>query len=89
MNLINTGAFIIHLLAAALFIVGLKMLSGPKTARQGNTLAAVGMLLGDIGTAYGLPNWIALVAGAAVLVIFLRLFGKPVGDGLELTRHAG
>ena len=41
-------------------------------------VAVVGMLLGDIGTAYGLPNWLALALGVAVLYGFLRLRGvKP------------
>ena len=44
-------------------------------------VAGVGMLLGDIGTAYGLPNWAALLGGAALLVLFLRVFGRPVADG--------
>jgi Na+/H+ antiporter NhaC len=41
-------------------------------------VALVGMLIGDIGTAYGLPNWIALVGGAITLTIFLRFFGARV-----------
>jgi Na+/H+ antiporter NhaC len=43
-------------------------------------VALVGMLLGDIGTAYGLPNWIALVGGAVALVVFLRFFGTRVRE---------
>lgn len=39
-----------YLLAAVLFIIGLKRLSSPVTARSGNTLAAVGMLLAIIAT---------------------------------------
>jgi Na+/H+ antiporter NhaC len=38
-------------------------------------VAAVGMLLGDIGTAFGLPNWIALVGGVVLLWLFLRFVG--------------
>ncbi|MEJ2203762.1 MAG: Na+/H+ antiporter NhaC family protein, partial [Gemmatimonadota bacterium] len=41
-------------------------------------VAGVGMVLGDIGTAYGLPNWIALVGGVAVLFVVLRLFGRDL-----------
>src|SRR5688572_14460005 len=41
---------ICYLLASSLFIVGLKRLSSPATARQGNTLAAVGMLSAIVGT---------------------------------------
>ena len=39
-----------YLVAAVLFIVGLKMLSSPATARRGNAIAAVGMFLAVAGT---------------------------------------
>jgi NAD(P) transhydrogenase subunit beta len=39
-----------YLVASVLFIVGIKRLSSPKSARQGNTLAAVGMLLALVVT---------------------------------------
>ena len=39
-----------YVLAAVLFILGLKNLSHPKTARTGNTIAAVGMLIAIITT---------------------------------------
>ena len=41
---------ITYIIASVLFIVGLKMLSHPLTARRGNTLAAVGMVLAIIAT---------------------------------------
>ncbi len=41
-------------------------------------VAVVGMALGDIGTAYGLPVWVALVGGAALLFLFLRFRGVDV-----------
>jgi Na+/H+ antiporter NhaC len=41
-------------------------------------VAVVGMALGDIGTAYGLPVWVALLAGAGVLFAFLRFRGVDV-----------
>ena len=41
-------------------------------------VALVAMLLGDLGTAYGLPNWVALVGGVAVLFLLLRVWGTPV-----------
>jgi H+-translocating NAD(P) transhydrogenase subunit beta len=44
--------YLIYLVASVSFIVGLKMLSGPKTARQGNFLAAGGMTLAIIGTIF-------------------------------------
>jgi len=39
-----------YIIASVLFIVGLKMLSHPLTARRGNTLAAVGMVVAIIST---------------------------------------
>jgi Na+/H+ antiporter NhaC len=41
-------------------------------------VAFVGMLLGDIPTAYGLSPWISLAAGALVLAVIVRFVGKPV-----------
>ena len=41
-----------YLVAASLFIVGMKKLSSPGTARGGNQLAAVGMLLAVIATLF-------------------------------------
>src|SRR5262249_45775873 len=38
----------LYLIAAVLFIMGLKFLSSPARARQGNTLAAVGMLVATL-----------------------------------------
>ena len=41
-------------------------------------VGAVGLVLGSVGTAFGLPAWIALLAGVAVLAACLRVFGTPV-----------
>ncbi|MBO6516252.1 MAG: NAD(P)(+) transhydrogenase (Re/Si-specific) subunit beta [Bacteroidia bacterium] len=41
---------IIYLVASVTFVIGLKMLSGPKTARNGNLLAAFGMTAAIAGT---------------------------------------
>ena len=46
----NTLIAVSYLVAASLFIVGLKRLSSPATARSGNTIAAVGMLIAIIAT---------------------------------------
>ncbi|NOY78827.1 MAG: NAD(P)(+) transhydrogenase (Re/Si-specific) subunit beta [Calditrichaeota bacterium] len=43
---------LVYLLAAVFFILGLKLLSSPKTARRGNQLALVGMLLAIIMTLF-------------------------------------
>jgi Na+/H+ antiporter NhaC len=41
-------------------------------------VAGIGMVLGDLGTAYGLPNLVALGGGALVLFLFLRVRGAKV-----------
>lgn len=45
-----TGIELSYLIAASLFIFGLKKLGSPATARQGNVIAAVGMLLAIVAT---------------------------------------
>src|ERR1044072_330569 len=41
-----------YLVGSVTFIIGLKMLSNPKTARNGNLLAAAGMTIAIIGTIF-------------------------------------
>jgi len=41
-------------------------------------VAVVGMVLGNIGVAYGLPVWLALAGGVVVLYLFLRFRGEAV-----------
>jgi len=43
---------IIYLVASVTFILGLKMLSKPESARKGNLIAAAGMILAIIGTIF-------------------------------------
>lgn len=71
-NALTTGIELSYLLAAILFIIGLKQLSSPATARQGNFLAAIGMLIAVIATlinqeilSYGLIA-VALVIGSII-----------------------
>ncbi len=62
---------IAYLVASVLFILGLKRLSSPKTARQGNMLGALGMLLAIVATMVdgqvlqGGLDWLWIVAGIA------------------------
>jgi len=46
-------------------------------------VGGIGMVLGNIGTAYGLSPWIALGLGSLLLVVILRLVGKPVETGVS------
>ena len=57
-----------YLAAAVLFIVGLRMLSSPKTAPRGNLTAAVGMLIAIVATLLNseVVDYRWIVAGAAV-----------------------
>lgn len=41
-----------YLIASVTFILGLKMLSNPATARKGNLVAAAGMTIAIIGTIF-------------------------------------
>jgi NAD(P) transhydrogenase subunit beta len=61
----------LYIIAASLFVTGLKMLSSPATARRGNVVSAVGMLLAIVATLSkgGLSFvWIAagIVIGSAI-----------------------
>ncbi len=47
---------IIYLIASVTFVLGLKMLSGPQTARKGNLWAAFGMTLAILGTIFIYEN---------------------------------
>jgi len=83
---------ILYLIASVTFITGLKMLGSPKTARQGNLIAAGGMTVAIFGTIFlykghdGLPlhniEWIigALVVGTAigwVMAMRVKMTGMP------------
>jgi NAD(P) transhydrogenase subunit beta len=66
-----------YLLTGVLFIIGLKYLSSPKTARLGNRISAVGMLIAVVATfSQGIVQWPViiggLIVGAAIGVYFAR-----------------
>ena len=76
--------FVINLcyaVAALLFAIGIKMLSSPASARRGNVVSAVGMLLAIVVTLLDWHivsyQWIAagLAAGTVVGVLAARLVG--------------
>ena len=43
---------VLYIVAAITFIMGLKMMSNPATARKGNTTAGIGMLFAIFGTIF-------------------------------------
>ena len=59
---------LLYLGAGVAFIVGLKQLGGPRTARSGNRIAALGMLLAIVVTlvVQDIVNWGTLAAGLVV-----------------------
>ena len=71
---------IIYLLSTVFFIFGIKQLAKVKTARRGNTIAAIGMLLAIIGSLLELGSidyrWI--IGGAAVGGLIGMLFATRV-----------
>jgi NAD(P) transhydrogenase subunit beta len=75
-----------YLAASVLFILGLKGLSSPETARRGNLLAAMGMLLAIVGTLFHKDiisyEWIivGMVIGSAIgaaMAIFMPMTAMP------------
>ena len=60
--------YALYIIAFSLFIYGLMGLTGPRTAVQGNRIAAVGMAIAVIATLIsdGIGNWGIIVAGIAV-----------------------
>lgn len=59
---------IAYLVAAVLFIYGLKMLSHPKTARNGNQIASLGMLVAIITTVMLGTNLDLTMIGVAMVI---------------------
>lgn len=78
---------LLYIIASVTFIVGLKMLSHPETARRGNLVAAAGMTLAIIGTIFlyrdkdapgGLHNFAWIFAGIAIGATIGTLAAKKV-----------
>jgi NAD(P) transhydrogenase subunit beta len=57
-----------YIVAAVLFIIGLKRLSHPTTARQGNQLSAIGMAVAIIATLFmtDLHNHVLIIVGLVI-----------------------
>ena len=64
----QVATFLAYLLAAALFIVGIRRLRRPETARSGNTIAAVGMTIALITTLFVIEFESLLLIGIAALI---------------------
>ncbi|MEE4115062.1 MAG: NAD(P)(+) transhydrogenase (Re/Si-specific) subunit beta [Marinilabiliaceae bacterium] len=70
-----------YLLAAVMFVIGLKLLSHPESARRGNLWAASGMILAMISTLllHKDPSGSAIPLSNAILVILLIGFASVIG----------
>ena len=75
---------IAYVVSAICFIMGIKMLSHPKTARRGNTVAAMGMLIAIVSTLYGgdVLNFKLIVIG----MIIGAIIGGFVANKIEMTQ---
>ncbi len=69
-----------YILSAALFIFGLKMLGSPATARRGNLLSSVGMLIAVIAglTAEGIVTYEYIIGGVIIGSIIGALAARLV-----------
>ena len=70
----------IYLVASITYILGLKMLGRPQTARKGNTIASIGMTLAILGTLFlyqgEVASHIYILIGIAILI------GSIIGWGI-------
>ena len=67
----QVATFLAYLAAAALFITGIRRLRTPETARSGNTLAAVGMVIALVATFLIIDidaTWVWLLIGGGILL---------------------
>lgn len=62
----------IYLIASVTYILGLKMLGNPETARRGNLIAAFGMTIAIFGTIFlyqgEVPSFVYLLIGIAIVI---------------------
>src|SRR3954470_21898989 len=69
-----------------MFIVGLRMLRGPRTAVRGNQVAAVGMAIAVVATLLqpGVGDWLLIVVGVAIGTAI----GIPSARSVKMTAMA-
>ena len=80
MNTIELIANFSYIVAAALFIFGLKMLGSPATARKGNFLSSMGMLIAVIAglTAHSIVSYEMIIVGILIGSIIGALAARLV-----------
>src|SRR5699024_10293342 len=74
---------LVYLLATGIFIIGIKRLGSPATARSGNQLAALGMLIGVVITLF---NQVILSFGYIIVGIVIgSAIGAIAAKKVEMT----
>ena len=78
----------IYLIASITYILGLKMLGHPETARRGNLIAAGGMTLAILGTIFlyqgEVPMFIYLMIGIAIVIG--TVIGWLIAKKVQMTK---
>ncbi|MEP6515375.1 NAD(P)(+) transhydrogenase (Re/Si-specific) subunit beta [Microcoleus vaginatus] len=82
-DFLPSGIQLGYLVAASLFIIGLKQLGSPATARQGNVLAAIGMLIAIVGTL--LEKQVVSYELIAVGIIIGSILGTIMAKTVAMT----
>src|SRR3954465_5063435 len=74
---------LLYIVAFSMFIIGLRMLRGPRTAVRGNQIAAVGMAIAVVATLLtpGVGDWILIVIGVAIGTAI----GVPAARSVKMT----
>ena len=84
----NITLSIIYLIATITFVIGLKLLGHPETAKRGNLIAASGMGLAIIGTIFlhnlEVSNLVYALIGTAILVG--AIIGWIIAIKVEMTK---
>ncbi|CAA9457353.1 MAG: NAD(P) transhydrogenase subunit beta [uncultured Rubrobacteraceae bacterium] len=82
----QVAPFIAYLVAAALFIYGIRRLRTPETARSGNTLAAIGMVIALVATIFVADIDNVLSAGEiSVGVVVGSVIGAVAAQRVQMT----
>src|SRR3954468_17009600 len=74
---------LLYIVAFSMFIVGLRMLRGPRTAVRGNQIAAVGMAIAVAATLLkpGAGEWLIVGIGGAIGTAV----GVPAARSVKMT----
>jgi NAD(P) transhydrogenase subunit beta len=82
------GLEFIYLIASITYMIGLKKLGHPETARSGNLIAAIGMTMAILGTVFlfqgEVPTFIYLLIGVAILIG--TIIGWMVAKKVAMTK---